>query len=282
MCERIFSFGVDKYTEARPKDNNAVLKRLEATEELVKTLSHRVDHLESLEKLHLLKINDLEARDQIQQATIDKLEKEVQKQRQLMETMEETQQASIIELETQRQVMESIGENLNNSNGIKSIDGSKLSNPHISTRKSHSISTVKERSTVGIRQAEFEAPIAFYAHIGSHHVVNQIIIYDNVVTNVGNGYNGSLGAFTAPVEGIYVFSSTLVAHGHQNIHTSFYRNSNRISSMFASGVESNTDTSSATIVLQLSKGDVVTVRSNDADVSINGYTYSSFTGFLFK
>ncbi|KAL4226161.1 positive regulation of dendritic spine morphogenesis [Mactra antiquata] len=257
--------------------SDAVLQRLEE-------LSQRVDHLESREKLHLQKINDLESRDQLQQATIDKLEREVQEQRQLIESMDEIQQATIIELEAQRQLMESMGETLE-SNGInKTSSASKTPNPDHNAKMSRSMSSIKERSAMGIRQAEFESPVAFYAHLGNHHFehagVNQIIIYDSIVTNVGNGYNDSLGAFTAPVDGIYVFSSTMVALQHRNAHSSFFKNSDRINTMFASGVESQYDTSSSTIVLQLSKGDVITVRNGDADTSIHGYDHSSFSGFL--
>lgn len=55
--------------------------------------------------------------------------------------------------------------------------------------------------------------IAFYAYMsttetgpGTHHT----IIYDNEVTNIGNRYNTLSGIFTAPVDGVYVFSWTIL------------------------------------------------------------------------
>ncbi|KAL4233846.1 hypothetical protein ACF0H5_008522 [Mactra antiquata] len=253
--------------------DNDVLQKLEA-------LSQRVDQLESREKVHLQKINDLETRDQLQQATINKLEREVLEQRQLIESMEETQQAAIIELETQRQVIESMVAT------VKSASINKSSADATNAEADHNVklSSMNKRSVMGIRQAEVESPVAFFATIGNHHLehagVNQVIVYDNIVTNVGNGYNKLIGVFTAPVDGIYVFSSTMVAHVHQNAHSSFYKNNDRLNIMFASGVESAFDTSSATIVLQLSKGDLITVRNGDADTSIHGFDHSSFSGFL--
>ncbi|KAL4226237.1 Complement C1q-like protein 3 [Mactra antiquata] len=198
--------------------------------------------------------------------------------------MEETQQATTFELVKQRQVMKSMGESLNRTSFDKTRDISKWSNANLNNGETHSRSTDKERSVIGIRQAEIEAPIAFYAHLGrnnlEHAGIGQIVIYDSVVTNVGNGYSGSSGAFTAQVDGIYVFSSTLVALLHNNVRTSIFKNSDLINYMFAGGVESLLNSSSNTIVLQLNKGDVITVRIADGNSSMQGYESSSFSGFL--
>jgi hypothetical protein len=34
---------------------------------------------------------------------------------------------------------------------------------------------------------------------------HQQIVFDHVITNVGNGYSPSYGHFTAPIKGVYVF-----------------------------------------------------------------------------
>ncbi|KAL4226160.1 hypothetical protein ACF0H5_014146 [Mactra antiquata] len=288
-------------------DQNGLLQRLEATEELVKLLSHRVDQMESREKLHLQKINNLEQRDQLQQTTIYKLEKEVQEQRQLFESLEEIQQATIIQLETQkRQLIETMEltkqassteekrqhmfkepreDNYSQSDNNNTL---KYFNARIKSgnRDNHfqSLTSANERSVEKTRQAEFETPFAFYATIGNtpfeHGGAGQVIVYDNIITNAGNGYNGHLGTFTAQVEGIYVFSTTMVALGHVDAHASFYKNSDKINIMFVSGVEADYDTSSSTVVLELQKGDVVTVRNVNNDRSFAGKGHSSFSGFL--
>lgn len=58
-------------------DNNGLIQRLGATEDLVKTLVHRIDQLESREKVHLDRIADLETRDAQKQNMIDELKQQL-------------------------------------------------------------------------------------------------------------------------------------------------------------------------------------------------------------
>ncbi|KAJ8299178.1 hypothetical protein KUTeg_023238 [Tegillarca granosa] len=41
------------------------------------------------------------------------------------------------------------------------------------------------------------------------HKRNTIIKYNQVTTNIGNGYNANTGKFVAPVSGIYMFAITV-------------------------------------------------------------------------
>jgi hypothetical protein len=58
--------------------------------------------------------------------------------------------------------------------------------------------------------------VAFFAYL-TYQANNlgafQNIVFDNVVTNIGNAYNWNHGLFIAPVNGTYVFSFTLMAVG---------------------------------------------------------------------
>jgi hypothetical protein len=44
---------------------------------------------------------------------------------------------------------------------------------------------------------------------------NQQVVFDNIVTNVMNGWNGGLNVFIAPQDGVYLFSFTA---GYQNVN----------------------------------------------------------------
>lgn len=55
------------------------------------------------------------------------------------------------------------------------------------------------------------------AHVVDHH----IITFDNVQTNVGNGYNKHTGSFIVPQSGVYVFTWTLVISSTSEVGTIF-------------------------------------------------------------
>ena len=135
-----------------------------------------------------------------------------------------------------------------------------------------------------IRQATTEVPVAFFATLSSdiqHVGQNQLIVFDRVVTNVGNAYNPHVGVFTAPVTGIYGFSVSLIDYmGHTNEYK-FYKNNDAISRIFLHAPDAgHHESTSQTIVLQLSKGDDVTLRNMYGDESLRGDNYCSFAGFV--
>ena len=77
----------------------------------------------------------------------------------------------------------------------------------------------------------------------NYHVPNNtVLIYDKIVSNIGNGYNSKIGAFICPVDGVYMFSLTVTAGGtsgdvaevhmyinHRLLNGAWARNRNEIS-----------------------------------------------------
>jgi len=47
------------------------------------------------------------------------------------------------------------------------------------------------------------------------------IVFDSVVTNVGNAYDEDTGRFTAPVNGTYQFNVIIAAQGRQKARSVF-------------------------------------------------------------
>ena len=128
-----------------------------------------------------------------------------------------------------------------------------------------------------------ETPVAFLATLTSHVLhagQNQIIAFDRVDTNVGNAYNPHLGAFTAPVSGIYVFSVSLLSYPGHTTQYQLKKNNEFISSIYLQTGTGENESTSQTVVLQLTKGDDVTLRNMDGDDSLHGVNYSTFAGFL--
>ncbi|XP_063401925.1 complement C1q tumor necrosis factor-related protein 3-like [Mytilus trossulus] len=51
-----------------------------------------------------------------------------------------------------------------------------------------------------------------------------IVIYETVTTNLGKGYDNSIGVFTAPVDGLYYFTWTVLTHAGKTFYTQLLLN----------------------------------------------------------
>ncbi|XP_060575872.1 uncharacterized protein LOC132733278 isoform X2 [Ruditapes philippinarum] len=133
---------------------------------------------------------------------------------------------------------------------------------------------------------ENEVNVAFYATIGQHHIAhagtNQTIVFDDVITNLGNAYSKFAGDFRAPVGGTYVFSVTLMAYAANSAHYRFVKNGITVGNIYVGGKEGPYATSAMTTVLDLQQGDDVSIQNIDSDKNLHGYAYSVFSGFLLQ
>lgn len=100
------------------------------------------------------------------------------------------------------------------------------------------------------------------------------IIYRDVITNLGGGYNPINGVFTAPVSGTYVFFTTVVSWGDESISTDIVLNGNSQVRTFAESREFHYpeqnvyQTGTNLVCLQLQVGDRVWVRKHSGTGSI--------------
>ena len=110
--------------------------------------------------------------------------------------------------------------------------------------------------------------------------------------NIGNNYNTSNGVYTAPVAGRYVFTTCVIYEGvseGQAMDDAFEIYINNVSAIYSfrrseyvAGTTGNGGyyTDHATVILNLSAGDFVTVR-NQRNIMIHGNSkYCWFTGYL--
>ena len=134
-----------------------------------------------------------------------------------------------------------------------------------------------------IRRVPAEGTVAFFTtrtprdqNLGA----NQNIIFDNVVTNIGNGYNLHQGVFVAPVAGTYVFFSTVLANNDGEAWVHIAVNGKNMANFYARGTDGRHDSGSQMIVVTLNQGDDVSVQSNSTPESVYGSSYTTFSGYL--
>ena len=90
----------------------------------------------------------------------------------------------------------------------------------------------------------------------------QTLVFPHVITNIGGGYNGSNGVFTAPRDGVYVFFCRITSDSNSgSIYFEFTRNgSAKTRNLLHGGSAPPYRTSSYSIVLQLRHGDRVWIK----------------------
>ena len=112
----------------------------------------------------------------------------------------------------------------------------------------------------------------------------QTLVFPHIITNVGGGYNGNTGVFTAPRDGVYVFFCRIT--GTENA-------SDMVFEFIMNGLVKTRNllfarspnpyrTSSSSIVLQLSHGDRVWIKmalgGNHFNAGVGGD--QTFSGYL--
>ena len=117
---------------------------------------------------------------------------------------------------------------------------------------------------------------------------HQNLVFDEIVTNVGNAYNKFTGVFAVPITGLYVLTVTLSGSPSSQVPLEFVRNNDVLGSiqLFSASISVDTNpTVSTTIVVSLTKGDSCFLRTS-SKYTTNGGIYStdlsrsSFAGWL--
>ncbi|VDI32275.1 Hypothetical predicted protein [Mytilus galloprovincialis] len=140
-------------------------------------------------------------------------------------------------------------------------------------------STSNEKSNDGTKQGI----IAFYA-ISTRDLdleFSQTVVFDQVYTNIGKGYNPKTGKFIAPFDGLYRFGSTGMSQSYHSVFLQMNKNGIEVARSTAS---QNYNTADMEAILELKKGDIIEVtrrtNSNKQTERLHGNRLASFTGFL--
>ncbi|CAG2212718.1 unnamed protein product [Mytilus edulis] len=107
--------------------------------------------------------------------------------------------------------------------------------------------------------------------------LNEVLTFDKVWLNIGNGYEPTTGVFTVPKDGIYFISNTVMSTKGKFLHCHLWRNNESNVGSFG------TDYSSGTLntVMALRKGDKIYIKHDVYNnESIYGGHWSMFSGYL--
>ena len=135
-----------------------------------------------------------------------------------------------------------------------------------------------------------EEKVAFSAHILGNKAVSltggSIVVYDQILTNLGNGYNKNSGSFTVPVAGTYFFTIYFMTASTSSSHLGIYVNGE---SKCTSRAGADYGVSTCSIIEELNVGDVVNVKVFHPSSSAKLYGSSTyykhqhgFVGLLYK
>ncbi|XP_060564575.1 complement C1q tumor necrosis factor-related protein 3-like, partial [Ruditapes philippinarum] len=128
--------------------------------------------------------------------------------------------------------------------------------------------------------------VAFFATLSVHSLdhldAQKNIIYNEILTNIGNGYNNSNGVFTAPVSGLYLITTSVLSRQDMEFWVVIAVNDQVIVRLNERGTDGRHGSGSQTIILSLNKGDEVEVQNEHTDDSFWGNKYSSFGGYLLQ
>lgn len=128
--------------------------------------------------------------------------------------------------------------------------------------------------------------VAFTALLSTNTKVQRgaVVKYDNVVTNCGGAYQPATGIFTAPYDGLYSFSCSLMTQPFNAAHVNMIKNGKIMSTLHSDNSKSTYPQSSLTLYLVLKKGDRVWMQNyKNTDALLHEYLgYNVFTGALIK
>ncbi|XP_062617936.1 C1q-related factor-like [Saccostrea cucullata] len=140
--------------------------------------------------------------------------------------------------------------------------------------------------------------VAFYAYYSNNFkalTTGTTLVFDSVITNLGNGYHNRTGIFTTPSSGVYAFTWTVNAAGlhvagssgneYGEMNASIKQNGVTRGSIKADSERKNDDDSATGfVVLSLSLGDKIKIVSDKFNgqggmYSDDEYGRTSFSGF---
>ncbi|KAJ8321726.1 hypothetical protein KUTeg_000197 [Tegillarca granosa] len=110
-----------------------------------------------------------------------------------------------------------------------------------------------------------------------------VIKFENVLTNEGSGYNKDTGKFTAPYDGVYLFTWTIITRQKEAVATELYVNNVFKGYLFADARDATgimDDSASNTLIVKMTRYDSLfhtLIRTHDASTHVSPHTHLECT-----
>ncbi|CAL8373756.1 unnamed protein product [Boreogadus saida] len=150
----------------------------------------------------------------------------------------------------------------------------------LNQEQAQQLQALKESTSAAVPRVGFTAALGHSISPVSNDIT---VKYQEIISNMGNGYNPATGIFTARVSGMYYFSYTMyndVAPKPKSF-MSLMKNGQRIVSTWDTKGNDSNDSATNAAVLQLEAGDdVYTLLYATFQIYDDPANYNTFSGFL--
>ena len=113
-------------------------------------------------------------------------------------------------------------------------------------------------------QDDVTGPVGFtaYADTGKKttYNYNDVIVFDDVISNYGGHYNPKTSSFVCPADGVYMISVHVLARKSEDVVADIMQNRDKLVGVQLDGLKRQYDGDGGTIVVQGSRGDVMWIR----------------------
>ena len=130
-------------------------------------------------------------------------------------------------------------------------------------------------------------PVGFTAYASTSRTYGSYdpVIFDGVLSNFGDAYDGISSTFTCPVTGVYVISLTLTSATGDYAQAQITKESSSMLAAYADNDEASFNVAAVTSVFECSAGERVWVRTNASGSqrlygSTGVFQRTGFSGFL--
>ena len=130
-------------------------------------------------------------------------------------------------------------------------------------------------------------PVAFtaWANTGNptDYSVGDIIVFNEVLSNIGGHYNTDTSSFICPWDGVYVFSVTVQGYLSDLTDTDLMQNNNFLARIFNDDISGAYNRGSMTTVIDCERGDVIwNLAWTTGSINCNTNRFTTFSGFLLQ